>query len=48
MRCELCGEDYYDETLSDEELREDLNSIEENGRCVTCNEEFGEEYPDRI
>jgi hypothetical protein len=44
-QCELCDYEWFDqENLN---LIEDYESIEQNGRCVACYEEWSDGWPDR-
>lgn len=43
--CEICGTDWFDETNPN--LVEDCESIDQTKRCVSCYEEWGDEWPDR-
>jgi hypothetical protein len=45
IKCELCGEEFDNSDLM---YIEQFECIEENGRCVDCYEEYGDNYPDRI
>lgn len=39
LKCELCGLEWEDD--------ENIDSIDEHGRCIDCFEEWGSGWPDR-
>jgi len=44
----MCGYEYVDPTLFEEELQDDEDSIKEHGRCYACYEEWGNNWGDKI
>lgn len=45
-QCELCGSEWFD--ITSENLIDDNLSIKHNKRCISCYEEWGDNYPDRV
>lgn len=45
LKCELCGR-YFDIDNEDEFC--DCDSIDECGRCIDCDNEYSDQYPDRV
>ena len=45
LKCELCGQE-FDADNKDEFC--DCDSIDETGRCIDCDNEWGDQCPDRI
>lgn len=41
--CETCGHDYTD----NDDWEEDVANIKSSGRCVFCEEEWGDTWPDQ-